>query len=240
MEVFIYAGLFLVLVALILSGKLRSLVQGFLSLFVEDIAKTPEGAEAVYTKAIEEAESDYIKADDTYRRVAGQLNSAKTSKEQAVAEIASLDNKIKALLGQGREADAVLLAEKREGVLAEIDLFSKQIAKLETVFKDAQMIHTNMQKQLENLKKDRKTVVTQLKMNQQMEQVYDSMDSFKNVKHTDKLVSAIKEKVVDGNDAVAGAKMVHENKLSTRMESIDEVSKKASALSYVEGLKTKK
>ena len=37
--------------------KLKSLVSGFLNVLVEDVAKTPEGAKAVYSQAIEEEQS---------------------------------------------------------------------------------------------------------------------------------------------------------------------------------------
>ena len=37
-------------------GKLKVLVGGFLNIFVEDMAKTPEGAKAVFQQAIEEVQ----------------------------------------------------------------------------------------------------------------------------------------------------------------------------------------
>lgn len=43
-------------------GKLKVLVGGFLNIFVEDIAKTPEGAKAVFQQAIEEVQERYNKA----------------------------------------------------------------------------------------------------------------------------------------------------------------------------------
>lgn len=240
METFIWVLVFLVFVALVLSGKLRSIVQGFLSMFVEDVAKTPEGASAVFTKAIEEAERNYAEADDTYRKVSGQLYTAETNKKIALEQINEIETNIKALIKQGRDSDATLLAEKRESLMFDVTVLTKQISQLISVVEDAKDIHMNLQKTLEDLKKEKKNVVTQLKMNKQMEEVYDSMDSLKNKKHTDKLVSAIKDKVADGNESVAGAKVVHANRLSTKMEDIEKTSKKANAVNYIESLKAKK
>lgn len=38
-------------------GKLKVLVGGFLNIFVEDIAKTPEGAKAVFSKPLRKCKS---------------------------------------------------------------------------------------------------------------------------------------------------------------------------------------
>lgn len=240
MDIFIYVILFLVIVALVMSGKLRALVSGFMNIFVEDVAKTPEGAEAVYAKAIDKAQGDYAKADDTFRNVAGQLSSAKNSKQNALSEISSYEEKIKMLLSKGNEQDALILAEKREDLVNDVMLYTKQIEQLEIVYKDAQAIHINMQANLEKLKKDKKAVVNQLKMNKQMEQVYDDMDELKTTTGTAKLLSAIKDKVDEGNNNVAGAKSVHNNKMTTKIANIEKSSKTASANSYIESLKNKK
>ena len=40
-------------------GKLKVLVGGFLNIFVEDMAKSPEGAKAVFQQAIEEVQERY-------------------------------------------------------------------------------------------------------------------------------------------------------------------------------------
>ena len=50
-------------------GKLVVLIRGGLNMFVEDRAKTPEGAEAVFTQAINEAEEQYTKASTTYNKL---------------------------------------------------------------------------------------------------------------------------------------------------------------------------
>ena len=56
-------------------GKLKVLVGGFLNIFVEDIAKTPEGAKAVFQQAIEEVQERYNKAGDTLNRFVGEQSS---------------------------------------------------------------------------------------------------------------------------------------------------------------------
>ena len=65
-------------------GKLKVLVGGFLNIFVEDIAKTPEGAKAVFQQAIEEVQERYNKAGDTLNRFVGEQSSVQKNLNQAV------------------------------------------------------------------------------------------------------------------------------------------------------------
>ena len=67
--------------------KLGVLLGGFLNLFVEDTAKTPEGAAAIYSKAIEEAEDKYNKASDALKRMTGRLETAIKARDKANREV---------------------------------------------------------------------------------------------------------------------------------------------------------
>lgn len=67
-------------------GKLKVLVGGFLNIFVEDIAKTPEGAKAVFQQAIEEVQERYNKAGDTLNRFVGEQSSVQKNLNKLSAE----------------------------------------------------------------------------------------------------------------------------------------------------------
>ena len=77
-----------ILFALIISGKLRALVKAFLNLFVEDLASTPEGAEALFNQKEEEVEEKFRRADTVYKKVAGQRKRCKD-------ELEDLENRLK-------------------------------------------------------------------------------------------------------------------------------------------------
>lgn len=230
----------LIVLALVMSGKLRTLVQGFLSLFVEDLAKTPEGAQAVYTKAIEEAQDDYNEAETLYRRVGGQLNEAKNNLETAKKRSKDYDDKAKILAAQNRDEEAMQMIMSKEEADADSETYEVQVVALTKTCEDAKEMHTNRANILMKLQKDRKQVVTQLQMNKQMSEIYDSMDELKNKKSTDKLIAGIKDKAKDGTNEIAGAKMIHENRASTKEQRIDELTKKSNAAAYLEKLKAGK
>lgn len=239
MSVFIYALLAIILVALIISGKLRVLFKGFVNMFVEDLAKTPEGAEAVFSEAINEAQNAYNDANNTFRNVSGQYESTKNALNDAKSKLADAEKKCESLAKAGKYDDLELFAEQREDLLTDIQLIEKQVGRLTQAFKDAKQLNDHYEKELVRLKKEKKKIINELKMNKQMEEMYDHMDKLKNTKNTHKLLSAVKEKVEEGRENVAGAKVVHDNKLSTRLERAEGNVKKASSSSYVEQLKSK-
>ena len=74
---------------------------------------------------------------------------------------------------------------------------------------------------------------------EQLNDVYDSMDELKNTTATDKLLASIKEKNEDLNASVAGARVVHENKTSTKVQRVNEKAKKIENDEYLESLKKK-
>lgn len=65
-------------------GKLKVLVGGFLNIFVEDIAKTPEGAKAVFQQAIEKVQERYNSGH--------QHNKGVVNMDVVNVEIANLDD----------------------------------------------------------------------------------------------------------------------------------------------------
>ena len=74
-------------VTLIVSPKARVLVKGFGNLFIEDVARTPQGAKAIYIQAIEEAQKAYGQASDTLNLLAGKLADAKIELDQTAKEL---------------------------------------------------------------------------------------------------------------------------------------------------------
>ena len=70
-------------------------------------------------------------------------------------------------------------------------------------------------------------------------EVYDSMDELKNATATDKLLDSIKEKNDDLNASVAGARVIHENRTSTKVQRANEQASKLQSNDYLESLKKK-
>lgn len=94
-------------------GKLKVLVGGFLNIFVEDIAKTPEGAKAVFQQAIEEVQERYNKAGDTLNRFVGEQSSVQKNLNKLYGELKDVESKCESLVRSGNMADAAIFADDK-------------------------------------------------------------------------------------------------------------------------------
>ena len=228
-----------ILIALGISGKLSVLAKGFANMFVEDLATTPTGAKAVYNNAIEKAQDNYNKANDAYRQIVGEYEGLKTEIQRLTKAVENKTTQARSSKAAGNMEDAILLAEEREDLLAQLTGLQEDEPRLAAAVKEAEAINTATQKKLKELKKDQTRVVSKLESNQRMKDIYDDLDELKKTTDTDKLLGSIKEKVTKGNQEIAGAKAIRNNSLDVKLESAETRAKKASALDFLDSLDKK-
>ena len=78
-----------------------------------------------------------------------------------------------------------------------------------------------------------------MKVKKQLQEVYDDMDELKNVTVTDKLLDSVRDKNRDLDAIVEGSKVVHNNKMSTKLEKAEAEAKKNNSNDYLNSLKKK-
>lgn len=217
----------------------RKLVSGFIRLFVKDMATTPEGAAAIYEEKIHEAEDKYNKADNALRVAAGRLENEQRKLENLNKNLKTVEGQCETLVKAGRMDAAQIKAEEREEIVSDIERCKKLVAAYEVAKKDAEEVHKACSSQLRKLKKESKEIVENMKVKAQLNEVYDSMDELKNVTATDKLLDSIKERNDDLNASVAGARVIHENRTSTKVQRANEQAKQLQSNDYLESLKKK-
>lgn len=220
-------------------GKLRVLLKGFVGVFIEDLSKTPEGASAVYNQIIEKAQNDYNTAHNTLQKVAGQLDSSKKSVISTQNKLKSTEEKCEALAKAGQFDKLDLFAQQREDLIEELEGHERTVKELEPILEEAKRISNYLEKNLVKVKRDKVRVINDLKLNKQLKDMYDDMDELKNTTNVDKLLDSVKEGVKDSREKAVGAKIVHGNKLSTKISNADEDAKKLVRNEYVEELKKK-
>lgn len=224
---------------LILFPELRKLLTGWTRLFIKDMATTPEGAAAIYEEKINEAQEKYNKADNALRVAAGRLHTEENKMKMLQNNLKDAESKCEALVKAGNLEAAQIKADERAEILADIERSKTLIAAYKTAKSDAEEVHRACEANLRKLKRESKDVVENMKVKAQLNEVYDSMDDLKNATATDKLLDSIKEKNNDLNASVAGAKTIHENKTSTKIQRANEQAKKLQSDSYLESLKKK-
>lgn len=219
--------------------EFRKLVLGWTRVFIKDLATTPEGAEAIYAEKIDEAQDKYNKADNALRTAAGKLHTEEEKLKTLLKNLKDVESKCEALVQAGKYELAQIKAEEREEILSSIERSKKLIEAYSVAKHDAQEVHKACDASLRKLKRESKEVVENMRVKAQLNEVYDSMDDLKNVTATDKLLDSIKEKNDDLNASVAGARVIHENRISTKIQRANEQAKQLQSNDYLESLKKK-
>ena len=243
MEFAISVVLALFVVALILFPEFRKklgvLIKGTLNVFIEDAAKTPEGADAVFSQAIEEMQVKYNQAANTLNKLSGELKHAEISVDRLTKEIATVEAKCEGLVKAGNMKDAEIYASRRAELISDLNNKKEAITRLKPMVADAQGIYEACGKKLRDLQRTRKETVEKLKMNTQLKDLLGDLDELKRDTATDKMLGA----VLDGSDnlqkEVDGARIVHENRASTKLAKAEQNAAKAQNDEYLDSLKKK-
>lgn len=229
-----------VLVAiLILFPEVRALLKGFTRIFIKDIATTPEGAEAIYGEKIDEAQDAYNKADDALRIAAGKLSNAKKDMESLQKRLAKAESDCETFVRNGKMDSAQLKAEEREEIMSDIERVKSLIEAFTAAETQAREAQQMCEKNLRKLKRESKEIVENMKVKQQLQEVYNDMDELKSVTPTDKLIDSVREKNKDLNAIVEGSRVIHENRTSTKLQKAEAEAKKLQSNDYLDALKKK-
>lgn len=243
MNILIWIGIALVVLALFIfpgiRKKLKVLVGGFLNVFVEDAAKTPEGANAVFSQAIEEVQTKYNQASDMLNKLSGELKHAQDRAESLAKEIQSAEASCERLVQAGQMRDAEIYASKRSELIAEMEQKKECIKRLQPMVAEATQIHDACGKRLRELQRKQKETVNKLKMNSQLKDMYDDLDSLRKDSATDKMLGAVLDGSKDLQMEVDGARVVYENKASTKLARAEQKAEELKNDEYLENLKKK-
>lgn len=237
----IIVGIF-VLALIIFPGfrkKLYVLVGGFLNIFVEDAAKTPEGANAVFNQAIEEVQAQYNKASTTLNKLSGELKHAETDVVRINNELKEVEATCERLVKAGQMSDAEVYASHRAELLSELEQKKECIARLKPMVNDAKQIYEACGKKLLDLKRTRKETVEKLRMNGQLKDLLGDLDELKRDTATSKMLDAVMDGSRDLQKEVDGARVVHENRTSTKIAKAERKAEQLKNDEYLESLKKK-
>lgn len=229
----------IIILIFILFPEVRTLFSGITRLFIKDMATTPEGAEAIYGEKIDQAQDAYNKADNAYKVAAGKLSNAQKDMKNLKAKLEKVESECESLVKANKIELAQLKADEREEIIADIKRYSELVKAYEDAANTAKEAQEMCEKNLRKLKRESKEVVENMKVKKQLQEVYDDMDELKNVTATDKLLDSVRDKNKDLDAIVEGSKVVHNNKMSTKLAKAEVEAKKNSSNDYLDSLKKK-
>lgn len=219
--------------------KIKVLVGGLLNVFVEDAAKTPEGAEAVFNQAIQEAQNNYNKAASTFNKLSGELKSTEDSIARLTKELRDVEANCERLVKSGQYSDAEVYSARRSEILSEIERKKECAEKLKPMVADAQQIYAACGKKLADLKRVKKETVAKLQMNGQLKDLLGDLDELRKDTATSRMLDAVMDKSRDLQKEVDGARIVHENRASTKIARAEQKAAQMRGDEYLESLKKK-
>lgn len=243
MQIVLGAAAVVVALALIIfpgvRKQLKVLVGGFLSIFVEDMAKTPEGAKAVFQQAIEEVQKRYNKAGETLNRFTGEMSSVKKMITKLQDELKSVESKCESLVKSGNMADAAIYSARREEILFELEQKEGYLNELIPMVNEARQVYEAYDKKLRDLKKQSRMTVEELKLRGNMKDLLGDLDELRRDSATDKLLGSVRDGAEDLRKEVDGAIAVHASRSSTKMSIAEKNAAKAQSDAYLAALAAK-
>lgn len=220
----------------VLFPQARALAGAFIGLFIQDASKTVKGAEAIFSKAIEEAQEEYTKAAKTLEQIAGSLDTQKRAKQAGENRLAEMEKKCEMLARSGDRDHLAVYAGERQIILQQVSDYTSRIADLEIAQKDAREMVAIFESKVKQLKLEKERAITDLKLNKQLANAYSSLDELRRQTGMDKLLASAKEGAVQAREQAVGAKIVHESRNSTILDNADKQAQKLVTDSYVDDL----
>ena len=134
---------------------------------------------------------------------------------------------------------AAVKAEERQDIIEQIANVDEMVTKYEEATRQAKMIHEQAERQLKKTKAEAKETVQRMKDNQNLTELYDNLNDLKNTDGVDKLIEAVKDRDKELSQMATGAKVVHQNKLDTKLQIAEKESYKQETFDYLKSLQAK-
>ena len=220
----------------VVSGKARALGKAIINLFVEDMAATPEGAEALFRQKEEQVEDSFRKADNVYKKIAGQLTRNQEELNELNSRLPKIETQCEKLAKKGDREGLTIKAAERSDILEEIENHNHVIDELQKALTSAAQARKACEDNLAQVKKQHKKTISDMKRNTQMKEVYDDLEGIGADTPTSRMLDRVIEKSQEMDDLVEGSRQAYESRTSTRVKRLNERIRSSEADEYADAL----
>ena len=235
----IILGVILAVAIFIIFPKARTLVKGFINIFIEDKAATPDGLRALFAEKIDEAQDAYNQAAQMLRRVTGEHAACQKRIAELKQEIVNAERSTETAVRANRMEDAQLFAEKREDLLSSLQTETTRMQQLDVAKKKSEELYTARERYLKDLKRKSKEEVDKMRTSLQTKQLFEDLDEMSADTHVDKLLQSALERSADLEKEAIGAAQIHNSKTSVKFENAEVRARKDASSAYLDELKAK-
>lgn len=204
---------------------------------MQDTAKTPDGARAIYAQKIDEMTEKYTDACNTLRDLAGKLKTIQDNYAVCQKQAKSYDERAKAAMSRGDEESARTYARLLQEELDKAENLSDQFQKMKPAAEEVKAIKEKLENQLAALKRESKDVVAELKANEQVADVYSNLDRLRASTGTDKMLNATRDGLQESREKAAGAKVLYQTSREGKLDKADANTADYKVSSYLDSLK---
>ena len=233
----------LIVLALVIFPEARKkagvLFRGAASAFVEDRAKTPEGANAIYTQAISEAEEQYQNTKEIFHRLSGRKKRIETEIADIKEKIRNAEIRVEGFARKGDRENAKLYADQMVQLKATLKSKEQALANLVPSVDRAKQAFEASAKKVTSLKAQKQDVISQMETNRMTKQLMDDLDDVYKNSATDKMLDAVREGAGILQEESSGAIAAHETKVSTRIAKAEKAAEDAESEAYLDEIMKK-
>ncbi len=224
---------------LLLFPAASKLIKGFINVFIQDAAMTPDGARAIYDQKIDEIQEKYNRSATMYKKLVGELSQTEDEIETVNHLIKTSEQAAESAVREERMNDAALYAEERENALNDLEILNKKITELRQMTKRAEIAYQENEALLIRLKAEKKKIVRQITTDEELKQLYNELDENCQTSATDKLLDSVRDGAEELRKETVGAAHLYDAKFSTRKRNADISAQKSRTNDYLESLKVK-
>lgn len=217
--------------------QIKALAGGFLQVFVQDTAKTPDGARAIYAQKIDEMTKKYADVCNTLRDLTGKLKTIQDNYAVCQKQAKTYDEQSKAAMSHGDVESARTYARLLQEEIDKAENLADQFQKMKPAAEEVKAIKEKLENQLAALKRESKDVVAELKANEQVADVYSNLDRLRASTGTDKMLNATRDGLQESREKAAGAKVLYQTSREGKLDRADANTADYKVSSYLESLK---
>lgn len=227
-----------------LTGKLKKvgiILSGFTEKFITDVAKTPEGADAIFSEAIDKQMKIVSDIKEAFKQISGEAEVLTKETNKMEIESKKIEQYLK---NEAKKPDfdptnEILIARTEQKFMIDDNISGNKQSLAEILKKQAEVKEAmiNAENRLDFLRKNRERTVNELKRNKRLEKVYDMTDGLTSNVEMDKMFTSIKDGLRESQVKSIGSRFVHDNQLEVKVNRAHKQAIASDAVNYLQNLK---
>lgn len=234
----------LICVWAIVTGKWKSisvLFNGIMEVFIQDLAKTPDGANAVYTDLINKQTENLSNIKNIYSEIVGESEILARETKEMENRSMKIEAQLKSSAARSdfnsESPELILLAEEKFSLDDNIESNKKAILQINTEIIRIKDTMQTSEANIIKLKNERTTLINELKRNGRIAKVYSAVSNISVDNSSNNLITSVKEGVRESSAKSIGSRIVHDNSIEVKLEKAHKQAVSTAASDYLKSLK---